>query len=55
MFTVNLAIRLRVLLPSEFSVALRFLRFDIEPYRTPTGPGVNFPGDRVTGFAITGG
>jgi hypothetical protein len=54
MFTVNLAIRLRVLLP-EFPVALWFLRFDIKTYRTPTGPGVNIPVDRATGLAITGG
>jgi hypothetical protein len=55
MLTVNLTIRLRVLLPSDFSVVLRFLRLDIEIYRTPTGPGVIIPADRVTGVATTGG
>lgn len=41
MFTVN-PTRLRVLI-SDFSVALRFLRLDIETYRIPTGPGVIIP------------
>lgn len=42
MFTVNPA-RLRVLIPSEFPVALRFLRLDIETYRALTGSGVIIP------------
>lgn len=42
MFTVN-PTRLRVLIPSDLSVALRFLRLDIETHRTPTGAGVIIP------------
>lgn len=55
MFTVNLAVRLRVLLLPDLSVALRLLRLDIEIHRIPTGPGAIIPADRAIGFATTGG
>jgi hypothetical protein len=59
MFTVNLAFRLRISLPSEYAGLAWWLLRNLHPldidYRLPFASGTVSETDRVVGFATAGG